>query len=200
MIGTVGALSAVAILADRSSLLSPSGQPPTLHRPAEPLPKLSASCLAPLLVNAEKSRRAIVRVARTTEPAKKEEEAEAADEERGGGGGEQVRGEVPEKHRGGPSIISGPCVRGTLRAPSRGSACSLVSRLSFTPYECVVSSVCGEVSCSAENPLSIRPRRAEEGRLHPVSRFIVKIPRVALALARISRSPCVRGEQLHRAG
>lgn len=88
MIGTVGALSAAAILADRSSSLSPSGQPPTLHRPAEPLPKLSASCLAPLLVNAEKSRRAIVRVARTAEPAKKEEEeeeAETADEERGGG-------------------------------------------------------------------------------------------------------------------
>lgn len=98
------ALSATAILADRKSLLSPSAA--DVRRPAEPL-KLSASCLAPLLVNAEKLQRAIVRVTRTQEPA---EEAVAADEEkrrrrrwtrtrRGTGG--------PEKHRGGPSIISG---------------------------------------------------------------------------------------------
>lgn len=89
--GTVGALSAAAILADRSSPLSPSAADVTPSSWAVAEAEREAY-LAPLLVNAEKSRRAIVRVARTEEPAKREEE-EAADE------GEKEENENEERYR-----------------------------------------------------------------------------------------------------
>lgn len=139
-------------------------------------------------MNAEKSRRAIVRVARTEEPAKREEEEEVEAEE-------EEENENEERYRKSTARRAEYNIgtrAGRVRAP-RAVAPGL-SRLSrLRRFECViVRRHRGEVGCSAENSLSVRPRRAEERPTSPRSsiRGILGIPRVVLALdiARVSRS------------
>lgn len=167
------ALGAVAILADRRSLLSPSAA--DVRRPAEPL-KLSASCLAPLLVNAEKSRRAIVRTTRTQEPA---EEAEAADERRWSRRRTRTRRGTGKAARRAKYNIGVSGTSWTPRAIAPGLGCRVCRSCRVVSCRGVAIS-CRDrdrvvVSCAVKlagvpNPVvslpSVRPRRVKDGQLH----------------------------------